>query len=543
MSTNKQIGDIIGESTNVNSESTIKSTPPERQPPAKKWYIITNQRNLFRLLSTGLLAYPETLTKGYLDDFFSDFPGYVFIFADKIPKTAFDRILSVKPNLVPVIIQYDISRIIGNVIAVTDKDTKEEIELPSELDGHHRALLIPAPLPTTAIQSIYFEDKKKRENFIDRASGKSNVPFDHWPNSLSKTLFKPNKVNMDINIGRPDISNQVFTKHLTRVLINAGIRTLHFQLANLDPLANNFYQWAYHIDTQPNPKFEQSVEEILRPLPEWIATGHVDLNNIKVSSSRLVVELFWKLIERMVVPLSDDLTEYDLVISVLTDEAEQRNSATNLSRLIDELRELRSGLPSESVDELFNRHKSPFTRALILFFIRDNCRDLLTTDIPGLTTVDRLVASILFATRELWHTYALDLRGVEQFSKMISLSMAQQFQKMRRSGLEMDVSIQQVEPIYELLLGDKAAQSSAKKYRDARVAFAKHMDWECIQSTLTLPNGNYTLQGSSTGIKIVLSGEMKSITTDVETKLFKENLLALNKIDLELEHQIRKILG
>jgi hypothetical protein len=69
------------------------------------------------------------------------------------------------------------------------------------------------------------------------------------------------------------------------------------------------------------------------------------------------------------------------------------------------------------------------------------------------------------------------------------------------------------------------------------------MDWECIQSTLTLPNGNYTLQGSSTGIKIVLSGEMKSITTDVETKLFKENLLALNKIDLELEHQIRKILG
>lgn len=107
----------------------------------------------------------------------------------------------------------------------------------------------------------------------------------------------------------------------------------------------------------------------------------------------------------------------------------------------------------------------------------------------------------------------------------------------------MDVSIQQVEPIYELLLGDKAAQSSAKKYRDARVAFAKHMDWECIQSTLTLPNGNYTLQGSSTGIKIVLSGEMKSITTDVETKLFKENLLALNKIDLELEHQIRKILG
>ena len=543
MSTDEQTGDLLGGLSDINSKSTTMVAPPQRRAPAKKWYIITNQRNLFRLLSTGLLAYPETVTKGYLQDFFSDFPGHVCIFADKIPKAAFDRILSVKPNLVPVIIQYDISKITGNVIAFTDQDTKEEVRLPSELDGRHRVLLIPAPLPTAAIQSIYFEDKNKKENYIDRASGKSNVPFSHWSNSVNKTIFKPGKSNIEINIDPLDLSDQLFTEHLTRVLVNAGIRTLHFQLANLDPLANDFYQWAYHTNTQSNAKSEQSVEEVLRPLPQWITTGQVDLDEIRLSSSRLVVEIFWKLVERMVVPLDDDLTGYDLVINVLMDEAGQRDNATNLSQLIDELRGLRSGLPGESVDELFNRYKSPFIRALILFFVRDNCRDLLTADIPGLTTIDQLVASILFAARELWHTYALDLRGAEQFSKMISLSMAQQFQKLRGSGLEIDMGILQVEPVYELLMGDKAARSSAKKYRDARVIFAKRMGWDCIKTTLTLPNGDYTLQGSTAGIKIELSGEMKSITTDVEIQSFKEKFVALNNIDLELEMEIRKIVG
>ena len=92
-------------------------------------------------------------------------------------------------------------------------------------------------------------------------------------------------------------------------------------------------------------------------------------------------------------------------------------------------------------------------------------------------------------------------------------------------------------------MGDKAARSSAKKYRDARVIFAKRMGWDCIKTTLTLPNGDYTLQGSTAGIKIELSGEMKSITTDVEIQSFKEKFVALNNIDLELEMEIRKIVG
>ncbi|MDL1958422.1 MAG: hypothetical protein LWX01_09700 [Deltaproteobacteria bacterium] len=493
------------------------------------WLYITNQMNLMMILAAGLFMPQQGFGDKYYRDLLQLFPDWIPLFPESVQQDLVEQVISEAHHLKPTIAQLDISQLNGQAKAVKISLALRDIELPGGLDENDVMILVPAPLPTSLIQEIYFPSFEGKKNFILQAkSNYKNVPVNWFKTGTRKKLFNGPRSVGDINSIKAPAQPEIFINRSQAV---GAILTMFFHLANRSEYACHYYQWIFE-------KGDASgFDPILQQLPAWLNNSHID------EGVGIQVRLFWTIVEHIItapIPESRDVVidVLDREISLLSDSDKGKNQ---LKLLKDDLQGIR-GLSDDTRSSLFEKHAKPFSRSLILFFLYNDCRELLEFDHSSLNDTDYIVAAILFGAREGWINLANDLRHSQEFSENIAYHMAAQCHRSAETGLKLKQPPKRVIPIRELLDKEDNNKRLQKKRADATLEITRQMNWDCIETTILLEKGEYRLIVDQRGTRLILDGDLKRVYAKVDQEKFFDFFAELPLPLLEeVEKMARKI--
>ena len=88
------------------------------------WLFPTNTNNLRMILAQGLLASPEGFSK-YYQDILVDYDGYLPLFNHQVSSSSLEKAVSEAEYLVPCLLEFDLSKLSGQVNALINDEIKE----------------------------------------------------------------------------------------------------------------------------------------------------------------------------------------------------------------------------------------------------------------------------------------------------------------------------------------------------------------------------------------------------------------------------------
>ncbi len=225
-------------------------------------------------------------------------------------------------------------------------------------------------------------------------------------------------------------------------------------------------------------------------------------------------------------------------LELAADRLEERMKQA-LSGLAGDLRKL-AGFTDSTITQLFERHPKPFSRVMTLFFLREECSELLEFRHPLLSETNYVAAGILFAAREGWLGLSLDLRDHPGLQDAVSHRMAAMAHRISNSGMNLGDPPSRPIPLRELFT--PGPRGWIKAQNKAALALARDCDWDCIQTRINLGNGDYRLMVDGKGMHILLAGEAKAVTTEVDREQFLANLAHWRPTSAQ-DRKVRELLG
>ena len=505
--------------------------------------VVTNHLNLMYMLGVGLVVPPAGFGGRYYKDTLGCFPGWIPLFLGrKVPRDALALSTREAAHLRPIVVEMELGGLSGTVATATPNGMRE-LHFPDQLDGTERVLLIPAPLPTARIKHIVFASPDDKGATEADALDFDNVPLRDFKRKTTKTLFtKPSDAPWP-----PEQGPTERVAPLQAPLAAGGAMAMLAHFGNQGDLAVDACRAAFDPDDRSATPVDATV---LAGLPVWIRSGRMtsssstdmrvavaprDLQNTSQES------LFRGAVDRLV-----DWRNTDLASSAedaLLDYLEKELTALD-PRLQAGARQLRdtlvslTGIGTATASELFVRHKAPFARAMILFFLRDRCTDLLEFSSGELHEPDWLVAAVLFGARDGWLSLPLPLRTVPGLSAAVSERMAQMAHRIARTDIDMGTPSPRFSPLRELFR--HGAEWSSRQARAAEELVRCH-DWDCASTRISLGPGSYQLVVERGSLHIDLSGE-PNISRIIDRERFF-HLLASAPMDRRVEASVRKTLS
>ena len=229
-----------------------------------------------------------------------------------------------------------------------------------------------------------------------------------------------------------------------------------------------------------------------------------------------------------------------MLLSHLGSAADQMDDRMKkaLTGLAENLRQL-ARLSDETITELFERHPKPFSRVMTMFFLRETCSELLEFRHPLLSETNYVTAGVLFGARDGWLRLPLELRDHPGLQDAVSHRMAAMAHRSTNSGMFLGPPPERPIPLRELFIPGPGGWNKALE--KAALTLARDSKWSCIQTRVDLGKGNYGLVVDGKGLHIVIAGEAKAVTTEVEWDKFFENFAHDRKIGKH-EQKIRRLL-
>ena len=175
------------------------------------------------------------------------------------------------PHLKPTIVQVGLSGLSGPAMAVGDEGVKE-LQFPDQLDGTERVLLLPAPLPTSLVESIHFRSPEDKRACDSDAKDFGNVPLEDFKRETRrKTLFTKAAG------GRwpPGDGPTERTVPLQAPLAAGGVMAMLLLFSNLGEQAVRACRVAFDPDNDASRPNDDS--PILAGLGSWIGEGVASL--------------------------------------------------------------------------------------------------------------------------------------------------------------------------------------------------------------------------------------------------------------------------
>ena len=503
--------------------------------------LVTNHLNVMYMLAAGLVMPPAGFGDKYYRDTLGDFPGWIPLFIDKVPKEAIESSTREAGHLNPSIVEVSLAGLSGRVMAIGD-DGLREIHFPDQLEGSERVLLVPAPLPTARIVSIVFQSADDKRACEADATEFGNVPFVDFKRRTSKALFaKATNAPWPSGDGPEER-----TVPLQLPLAAGGVVAMLLLFANLGDQAVRACRVAFDPDDGgPRPSGDHP---ILAGLGTWVRDGTASLlappdtetDRIGLQNASQA-RLFWDAVERLVSwrdigragSAENALIDHLAAAAVSLDPRLQ----AGVRKLHDTLESL-TGLADATTSELFDRHDTPLAHAMTLFILRRDCADLFDYTSDRLQEPDWLAAAILFGVRDGWMNLPLRLRAGRSLSDAVSHRMACLSHRVAGTGLDLGEAPERVRPVRELFGGGSIWRA---RERSAALMLARVQKWDCIHTRISLGAGEYRLvvKGGSTHIDV--PGE-PGISPEVDLDRFFE-LLAGTRLDHATEAKLRKELG
>lgn len=499
--------------------------------------LVTNHLNLMYMLAAGLVLPPAGFGDKYYRDTLQCFPGWIPLFVDKVPREAIASVTTEASHLMPAVVDLRLSALSGPVVVATD-DGVRELDWPDQFTGAARALLVPAPLPTSWIESITFRSVDDKRACEADAKDFGNVPLgDFKPRKSNKALF----AKAPSAAWPPTRGPATRPVPLQRPLAAGGVMAMLQRFANMGEQAAHACRIAFEPDyvapgTTSNPVLGGLADwirgDVARPpAPADSGTDPIGLQN--ASETRLL----WEGVDRLVAwretnrRSSAESTLLDhLATSAKAQDPRLRAGASQLHDTLESL----TGLADATANELFDQHDTAIAHGMTLFFLRPDCADLNDYLSDRLTEPDWLAAAILFGVRDGWMDLPLGLRSGRELSDAVSHRMANLSHRLAGTGIDLGEVPRRVRPLRELFGDGSSWRAHAKS---AALALARERKWDCIRTCISLRPGDYTLTVKAGSTMIEVPGDCR-ITPEVDPGPFLE-LLAGTRLDHATEEKVR----
>jgi hypothetical protein len=497
-----------------NSNGTLDLDGPKKATESDaKWLICTNQRNLHYILAAGIVMSPRGFEKKYYQDSLGDFPGWIPLFLNAVPKEVIEHSISESSHLIPCIAEIEISSLRGTVMALKSDGSTTKIVHPDGLDDKTCALLIPAPLPTNLLTKIKFLSKEQKSNCEEDALDFENVPLSDFKLEVDERVF--NSVSI---MAWPPANLLMEDREIPMDCPFAvgGMMAMLHSMGNLGGFGVASSRVAFDSETETA---EAISDPILSVLGEWKTIG-LSPENIDVTQ-----KLFWGAVDRLIEWRSNGSPggSLDVILLHLETSGEQLDERAKaaLSKLAKDLKDI-AGFSDSTVTTLFERHPKSFSRVLILFFLREDCEELLEFRHPLLNETDYLAAAILFAARDGWLRLPMNLRNITDLPNAVPHRMAAMAHRILKNDIDLGPPPKRPVPLLELLA--PGARGRTKAQESTALLIAREQKWPCIHTRITLAKGDYDLKLDSRGMHILVPGEVKAVVTEVDHKVFNEFL-------------------
>lgn len=535
-----------------------KSTPKTLQP----WYLVTNHLNLLYMLAAGLVMEPSWFRGKHYFDSLGAVPGWVPLFRDAIPTRTFEEAISERRHLRPCLVCFDLSGVSGPVQVLSREGKVRDAKLPSiRLGKAGIGIFVRAPLPLTLISRICFQSDEDQQIFEAAAKYVSNVDLKPYRLAVEESLFRnatdsawppmqtakarQNKLKNESGTQtslplastpsvQRDVASQIEHRHISAQALG-GLLSMLYHCANHSELGVKVYQLI--TDSSRNKSFPLIDDPILAELPNWLSGNGVS------EHSSIPARLYWGTIDALVAAQEGNHSSQpvDVALEYLAAQAaqlEDDKSKSRLDRLIVDMRSL-LGLGGGTITELFERHKGSLSRPLLLFCLREHCKDLLEFSHPLLSDAEHLLAGILFGVRDGWLRLPCDMRN-QALSAYAMYRMAC-FAHQKQGGELILPETPSPQPLRALFPCD--AESWHKSQINAAIEIAKVSKWrDCIDTVIASTDGSSLTEPKQESGSFVFSGETTS-TMKVRHDVFLKHLGEWPPIDANLESKIRNDLN
>jgi hypothetical protein len=488
-----------------------------RKKTERIWHLVTNHQNMLYMLAAGMVMEPAGFGNKYYADTLKDYPGKIPLFRDKagIPADAIKQSVSERKHLLPCIASFNVNDVCGELTMLAHKGktrTRKVKSLPQRKGSNEVAALIPAPLPLSLLRAISFRTDEEMLAFTTAAGDVTNIDLSHCRVEVSEPIFA--QVNDDITWPQPGDNPGLFgDSHIpARGFAVGGAIAMLYHLANRSDAglaALRLLTDAGAADAG-NPVCD---DPVLAELSSWLHTGIVS----EQADSR--ARLYWGVVDSLVDNRASGSpkTPVDVTIDYLQEQHEQINDPKIRQRLHHLHGDIRSagGLGGGTVTELLEKNKGSLSRPLLLFCLRERCIDLLEFSHPLVNDTEVLLAGILFGVRDGWLQLPGELRG-RDLSRYVSSRMAAA--EHQKAG-QLRIST----PPCPVPLRAYFTTGESFNYQATPVAIdiASRCRWhDCIESYITLPDGDLPATFSRQGQQLVLPGLIT-----VQTRLDEEKFL------------------
>ena len=525
------------------AELVNRGEPPSLADAPASGLLVTNHLNLLYMLAAGMVMPPSGFGGKYYQDTLACCPGWIPLFLDKrLPADALKLSTNEAPHLKPVVVQMDLTGLSGTMAAFGTEGPRE-LRFPDGLDGGESVLLIPAPLPTSRVTHIAFPSPGDKRAVETEAVDFANVPLQDFKRKTMKTLFsKPSD--------KPWPPTQVPAERevpLQAPLAGGGIMAMLFHFAHQGGLSVAACRSAF----DPGDDLAPPVDEpILAGLRAWMRAGGTSSPAADTATepggsaglrNAFQDVLLWGAVDRLLEQKNAGpaTSAEEVLLDYLDAETPKLDARLQAGarKLHDTLVSL-TGLADATSSELFDRHETPLARAMILFFLRDRCTELLEFRSDQLREPDWLTAAILFGAREGWVGLPLPLRAVPGLTASVSHRMAQMAHRIAGTDLDLGTPPARARPLRELF-GD--GRTWGAKENAAATELAQVLKWDCVRTRINLGQGEYKLTVHGGSVHIELSGK-PGLDTRVDPERFF-HCLAETRVGTNVEEKVRKTLG
>lgn len=494
--------------------------------PPSQWLFVTNHMNLCYILSAGLIMSPSGFRK-YYQDALSIAPGWIPIYADGVPQEALDIATRERKTLRPCVMVLDLSSLgNGRVKGVNSKGDLVDVDIERAQDGEFRAIYIGSPLPLNIVKAITFRTKEDLSVFTEVVSSVNNVPTKKYNIKVVKKNFKIN--NKFTDIPYPDI-NAVCDAPPNKIQAIGGITAMLANIADIGNLAMETYKYALEPHGAASPSLD---DPRLNSLGAWYRG---DIEELEKSKS---VKLFWIVIDALAESQTDARSnEYMERIQDLLLEFADADSNELLKALVRDLFRV-SGFADQTLTEVFEKHNTPSSRALALLFSGIQTTEFFKFEHPLFSEHEKIFTAILFGARDGWQALPLSIRDIPNLEDYVSYQMARFSHDKLNSGLELAAPPARPVSVRELLTPDKDKGWSSRQ-KKAVLLVARKNKWDCLETHIKLPKGDYPIKIDGSGVHIVLQRDV-TVDTKVRQNEFFEKLGA-EGISKRLESEVRSI--
>jgi len=521
------------------------------------WYLVTNHLNLQYMMAAGLVMEPSGFRgKHYVDSLGAN-PGWIPLFRNAIPTKALDQAVSERRHLRPCVVSFDLSGVSAPVQVLSREGKVRDANFPNlRLGKEGIGILVRAPLPLTLFSHIYFQSDEDQQIFETAAKDVSNVDLKPYRLKVEKSLFRneidvawpPNlarrntlQKKYDNQLGmlpgmekdiQHDSGAPMDYPHISEQAMG-GLLAMLYHCANRSELAVSVFQL---ITATAQAADGCSIQDpVLAELPNWLNGGGVS------AQSNTPTRLFWGVVNALAQEDNSLAQPVDMVLAYLDAQLTQLADETyksRLERLIADMRGL-LGLGGGTITELFKRNKGSLSRPLLLFCLREHCKDLLEFSHPLLSDAEYLLSGILFGVRDGWLRLPCEMRNqalsayiMSRMTEVAHLKQGDVF-----SGPKMP------SPLPLRALFPAGGESWHPNQTNAAFEIAKVSKWQdCIETIIASADGSPLGEPKQESGKFIFSGET-TLTIKIKHEVFLKHLGEWPPIDMELEAKARNDLN